>query len=138
MLNRANRFGGGYQPLEERIDENPPQEEIEENEPENEGESQIIRGDNFPIVDLKAYNTVGKEEQFIQISQKIDKCTGDKKATEETIKKAEFIIMLDLKTLLAKSATDAELNWVRDAIRREEMKTAPEQYRPIFEKLSNK
>ena len=46
--------------------------------------------------------------------------------------------MLDLKTLIAKSATDAELNRVRDAMRREEKNTAPEQNRPIFEKLSNK
>ena len=29
LLNRANRFGGGYQPLEERLEENPPQEAIE-------------------------------------------------------------------------------------------------------------
>ena len=27
LLNRANRFGGRYQPLEERVEENPPQEE---------------------------------------------------------------------------------------------------------------
>ena len=46
--------------------------------------------------------------------------------------------MLDLKTLTAKSNTDAELNWVRDAMRRAERNTAPEPYRPVFEKLSNK
>ena len=91
MLSRANRLGGGYQSLEERIEENPPQEEIEENGPEREGESQIIRRDNYPIVDLKAYNTDRKEAQFLQINQIFDKITGDKKATEETIKKANSL-----------------------------------------------
>ena len=148
LLSRANRLGGVYQPLEDRTaeDEDPnnnnhhQQPEIieEENEPESESESQIIRGDNFPIVDLKAYNTEGREAQFIQINQVIDKMTGDKKATEDAIKKAEFNFMLDLKTLIAKSNTDAELNRVRDAMRRAEKNTAPESYRTVFEKLSNK
>ena len=34
---------------------------IKENEPEVEGKSQIIQGDNFSIVDLKAYNRKGKD-----------------------------------------------------------------------------
>ena len=74
LLTRANRFDGGYQPLEERREEQEaPQAEMEEEtEQETEGESQIIRGDNFPIVDLKAYNTEGKEAQFIQINQVIE------------------------------------------------------------------
>ena len=45
--------------------------------------------------------------------------------------------MLDLKTLIAKSSTDAELNRVRDAMRRGENNTAPEHYRANFEKLNN-
>ena len=148
LLTRANRLGGGYQPIEDRTaeDEDPnnnnnhQQPEIieEENEPESEGESQIIRGDIFPIVDLKAYNTEGREAQFIQINQVVEKMTGDKKATEDAIKKAEFNFMLDLKTLIAKSNTDAELHRVRDAMRRAEKNTAPESYRTVFEKLSNK
>ena len=89
-------------------------------------------------MDLKAYNTEGREAQFIQINQVIDKLVGDKKVTEDVIKKAEFNFILDLKTLIAKSNTDAELNWVRDAMRRAERNTAPEPYRPVFEKLSNK
>ena len=146
LLTQANRIGG-YQPIEDRTAEdvdpnnnnNHQQPEIiEENEPESEGESQIIRGDNFPIVDLKAYNTEGREAQFIQINQVVEKMTGDKKATEDAIKKAEFNFMLDLKTLIAKSNTDAELNRVRDAMRRAEKNTAPESYRTVFEKLSNK
>ena len=87
---------------------------------------------------MKAFNTEGKEAQFIQINQVIDKITGNKKLTEETIEKAEFDFMLDLKTLIAKSTTDAELNRVRDAMRRNEKNTAPETYRTTFEKLSNK
>ena len=46
--------------------------------------------------------------------------------------------MLDLKTLIAKSSMDAELNRVRDAMRRGEKNTAPDQYRTLFEKLNNK
>ena len=45
--------------------------------------------------------------------------------------------MLDLKTLTAKSTTDAELNRIRDAMRRGESKTGPGPYRPIFENLNN-
>ena len=141
LLTRANRFGGGYQPLEERMEETqetPQPEMAEETEQEREGESQVIRGANFPILDLKAYNTEGKEAQFIQINQIIEKTTGNQKNTEETIKKAEFNFMLDLKTLIAKSSTDAELNRVRDAMRRGEKNTAPEHYRANFEKLNNK
>ena len=132
LLSRVNRIGGGYQPLEDRIAEeedpnnnNQQQPEIiEENEPDSEGESQIVREDNFPIVDLKAYNTEGREAPIIQINQVIDKLTGNKKATEDVIKKAEFNFMLDLKTLIAKSKTDLELNRVRDAMRRAERNTA--------------
>ena len=142
LLTRVNRFGGGYQLLEEQAeeeDQEPQQPEIiEEAEVESECESQIIRGDNFPIVDLKAFNTEGKEAQFIEINQVIDKVTGNKKVTEETIKKAEINFMLDLKTLIAKSATNAELNRVSSAMRRNEKNTAPEAYRTTFEKLSNK
>ena len=43
--------------------------------------------------------------------------------------------MLDLITLIAKSTTDAELNRVRGAMRRAEINTAPEPYRPAFEEL---
>ena len=112
-------------------------ETIEDTEQESEGESQVVRGDNFPIVDLKSYNTDGKEIQFIQINQVIEKFTGEKN-TEATIKKAEFNFLLDLKTLIAKSSTDAELNRVRDAMKRGEKNTATDQYRTTFEKLNNK
>ena len=76
LLTRANPFGGGYQPLEEQVGEQqePQQQQpetIEDTEQESEGESQVTRGDNFPIVDLKSYKTDGKEIQFIQINQVI-------------------------------------------------------------------
>ena len=46
--------------------------------------------------------------------------------------------MLDLKTLIAKSSTDAHFSRVRDAMRRGEKNTAPAHYRTNFEKLNNK
>ena len=98
FLTRANRSGGGYQPLEERVEEEQEYQQpetIQDIEQENEGETQVVRGDNFPIVDLKSYNTDGKEIQFIHINQ-----VFEKKNTEATIKKAEFNFMLDLKTLM--------------------------------------
>ena len=87
-MTRANRFGGGYQPLEERVEEEQEvqqPETIEDIEQESEAESQVVRGDNFPIVDLKSYNTDGKEIQLIQINQVIEKVTGEKKNTKATI-----------------------------------------------------
>ena len=52
----------------------------------------------------------------VYINQIIAKITGDRKNTEDTIKKAEFNFFHDLKTLIAKSSPDAELNRVRDAM----------------------
>ena len=63
---------------------------------------------------------------------------GDKKATEDAIKKTEINFMLDLKTLIPKSATDAELNRVRDAMRQAKKYSPRETYRPAFEKVSKK
>ena len=122
---------------EQKKQKEQPQAEADENEPESEGGSQIIRADNFLIVDLKAYNTEKKEAHFIEINQTIDKMTGDKTTTEETIKKGKLNFIFYLKTLFAKSATDADPNRIRDAMRRGK-NTTPEQYRAIFEKLSNK
>ena len=59
-------------------------------------------------------------------------------ATEDAIKKDEVNFILDLKILIAKSATEAESNRVRDARRRGEKNTASKTYRPAFEKLWNK
>ena len=67
------------QPAEERI-----------NDSESEGESQIIRGDNLPMVDLKNYNTESKEAHYVQINQIIGTVTEGKKMAEETIKKRRW------------------------------------------------
>ena len=144
LIPRANRLGGGYQPIQtirEEQEQIPMEEQLPEeqsNDPESEGESQIIRGDNLPIVDLKNYNTEGKEAHYVQINQIIGVVTEGKKVTEETIKKAEMDFMLDLKSLIAKSATDAELNRVKLALTREDRSMAPEHYRQQFENISTR
>ena len=74
----------------------------------------------------------------MQINQIIGTVTEGKKIAEETIKKAEMDFMLDLKNLIAKSATDAELNRVKLALNREDRNMAPEHYRPHFENISSK
>ena len=143
LIQRANRLGGGYGPIQEAENE-PEQNEMEQpaeeriNNSESEGESQIIRGDNLLIVDLKNYNTDCKEAHDVQINQIIGTFTEGKKIAGETIKKAEIDFMLDLKNLIAKPATDAELNRVKLALNREDRNIAPEHYRPHFENISSK
>ena len=46
--------------------------------------------------------------------------------------------MLDLKSLIAKSATDAELNRIKLALTREDRSMAPEHCRQQFENISTK
>ena len=67
---------------------------------------------------------------------KYNNLTANKKATENNIKKAEFEFMLDLKTLISKTAIDPELTRVRTSMRREDRKTIPDGYRTVFDKLS--
>ena len=62
--------------------------------------------------------------------------TSNKKITEENIKKAEFEFMMDLKTLISKTATDPELTHVRNRMRREDREITPDGYKPVFDKLS--
>ena len=64
------------------------------------------------------------------------KLPGNKKITEDTIKKAEFEYMLDLKTLISKTATDSELTRMRASMRLEDKDTTLDGYRPVFDKLS--
>ena len=85
-MRRANRLGGGYQPLIEEQDE--PEDIREEGEleienGETEEDSVIMRGDNLPIVDLSNNNTNGKEAKYIQINHIVGKLTSNKKITEE-------------------------------------------------------
>ena len=90
----------------------------------------------MPIVDLSKFNTDGKEAHYIQIIHIVGKLSGNKKITEDTIKKAEFEFMMDLKTLIARTAIDPELTKVRISMRREDREATPEGYKPVFEKLS--
>ena len=91
LIQRTNRLGGGYQPMqvaeqipnEIQAEEQPMEDRT--NDSESEGESQVIRGDNLPIEDLKNYNTEGKEAHYVQINQIIGAITEGKKLAAETI-----------------------------------------------------
>ena len=52
------------------------------------------------------------------------------------MKKAEFEFIMDLKTLIARTAIDPELTRIRISMRREDREATPEGYKPVFEKLS--
>ena len=97
LIQRANRLGGGYQPLQtirEEQEQIPMEEQLPEeqsNDPEKEGESQIIRGDNLPIVDLKNYNTEGKEAHYVQINQTIGVVTEGRKSPKKQLRKRKWI-----------------------------------------------
>ena len=137
LLRRANRLGGGYHPInfeEEETEEMREEGEVETAETEE--DSVIMRGDNLPIVDLSKYNTDGKEAKHIQINHIVGKLTANKKVTEDHIKKAEFDFMMDLKTMITKTAIDPELTRVRTSMRREDRETIPDGYRTVFDKLS--
>ena len=97
-----------------------------------------MRGDNVPIVNLSNNNTDGKETKYIQINHIVGKLTTNKKVTEDHIMKAEFEFMMDLKTLISKTAIDPELTRVRKSMRREDRETIPEGYWTAFDKLSIK
>ena len=76
LIRRANRLGGGYQPIIEEQEEQPNEvrEEGElEVENETEEDSKIMRGDNLPIVDLSKHNTEGKEAKYIQMNYIVGK-----------------------------------------------------------------
>ena len=141
LTQRANRIGGGYRPIQEEEENEPeaPEEgelQAEQNTVDTEEDSVIMRGDNLPIVDLSKYHTEGKEAHYIQINHIVGRLTENKKMTEENIKKAEFNFMLDLKTLISKTAIDPEMTRVRTSMRREKKDSAPEGYRAVFDKLS--
>ena len=76
------------------------------------------------------FGTISAEELLIS---KYMTAITDKKLP---IKKAEFNFMLDLKTLISKTAIDPEMTPVRTSMRREERDSAPEGYRAVFDKLS--
>ena len=100
---------------------------------DTEEHSVVMQGDNLPIVDLCKYHTDGKEAHYRQINHFLGKLTENKELTEDNIKKAKFNFMLDLKTLILKTAIDMEMTRVRASMLREERDTAPEGYRPVFD-----
>ena len=136
ILRRANRLGGGYQPIQEKPEEKTEEGEINQEPEDTEEDSVLLRGDNLSIVDLSKYNTDGKEAKYIQINHIVGKLTANKKITEENIKKAEFEFMMDLNTLISKTATDPELTHVRNSMRRGDREITPDGYKPVFDKLS--
>ena len=141
LTHRANRIGGGYRPIQVEEEEKPEAPEggelqAERNKVYTAEDSVIMRGENLPIVDLSKYHTDGEEAHYFQINHIVGRITEIKKLTEENIKKAEFNFMLDLKILISKTAIDPEMTRVRASMRREEKDTAPEGYRPVFDKLS--
>ena len=64
--------------------------------------------------------------------------TEGKKAVESTTENVEMEFMLDSKTMIAKSSTDADLNRVKLAITRNDSDMAPEGYKQRFNNLSMK
>ena len=138
IMRRANRLGGEYQPLKEVQDPDEIREEgeLEIENAETEENSVIMRSDNLPIVYLSKINTDGKEAKCIQINHIVGKLTSNKKITEEHIKKAEFEFIMNLKTLIAKTAIEPELNLVRNSMRREDRESISDGYRTVFDKLS--
>ena len=124
LTQRANRIGGGYRPIQVEEEEEPeaPDEgelQAEQNTVDTEEDSVIMRGDNLLIVDLSKYHTDDKEAHYIQINHLMGSLTQNKKLKEENIKNAEFNFMLDLKTLISKTAIDPEMTRVQARMRRE-------------------
>ena len=117
IMRRSKRLGEGYQLIYEETEKNAEDGEIER-EPEDTEEDRIILcGDNLPNVNLSKDNTEGKEAKYIQINHIVGNLTSNKKVTEDNIKNAEFEFMLDLKTLISKTAIDPELARVRSSMR---------------------
>ena len=87
-------------------------------------------------MDLRKVNTDGKEAHYIQNNHIVEKVSGSNKITEDTLKKAEFEFMLDLKSLITRNAIDPELRRVRGSMRREDRETTPDGYRLVFDKFS--
>ena len=78
----------------------------------------------------------GKEARYVQINQIVGAATKWKKATENTIRKTEMDLMLDLNTMITKSIIDAKLNRVNLTITRNGRELAPEGYKQLIDGLS--
>ena len=87
-------------------------------------------------MDLSKFNTDGKEAHYIDINHIVEKLSGNKKIAEDTIKKAEFEFIMDLRSLISRTVIDPELTRLRASMRREDRETTFEGYRPVLDKLS--
>ena len=133
LLNRAK----GFQLFEERAEENEqPQEELGENQLKSEGESQIFRGDNLATVHLKAFNTEGKEAQFIQTTKLSKWWPETKKPPKWQWMKRNSISCWIYQRLLHSLPLMPNITVSKMIYEETEKLKAPEQYRPHFEKLS--
>ena len=78
------------------------------------------------------------EAHYIQVNHIVGKLSENMKVTEDTIKKAEIEFMLDLKSLISRTAIDPELTRVRASMRREDRETIPDGYRPVYNKMGSR
>ena len=70
------------------MEEQLPEDRI--NDSETKRESQIIRGDNLSIVDLRKYNTEGKEAHYVQINQIIGAVAEGKISLKKLLKERKW------------------------------------------------
>ena len=82
LIRRANRLGGGYQPIQEEPEDNPEDGAIDQVPEDTEEDSIIMRSDKLSIVDINKYSTDGKEAKYIQINHIVGNLTTNKKITE--------------------------------------------------------
>ena len=122
LILRANTILGGYKPIVVEEEESPEEKreegEIEQETVQTEDNGVILRGNNLPIMNLTKYNTDGKETKYLHIYHVVGKMNTNKKVTEDHIKETEFVFLMDLKTLISKTAIDPELTRVRNSMRK--------------------
>ena len=95
-----------------------------------EGDSLVLLEDNLSIVDWNNFNTEGKEIHYIQTIHIVGQLSSNKQITDDTMKQAEFDLVLQPGT-----AKDPEFTRAR-ASKRRETETTPDGYRQAFDKLS--
>ena len=142
ITQRGNRLGGGYRPI---------QDEEERERSGSTGRRRTTSRTKYGRHRRRQRDNAGRpsairrpqqvshrrqRSRLIEINHIVGRLTENKKMTEENTKKAEINFMLDLKTLISKTAIDLEMTRVRFSIKREDGETAPEGYRPVFDKLS--
>ena len=135
-MRRANRLGGGYQPIQEEPEEIADEGELYLEPEYTEEDSILMRRDNLPIGDLNKYNTDTKEAKYIRITHIVGNLTVNKKSDLRKHQKGATWIHIGLKTLVSKIALDMPPTCVRSSLRRQDRETTPVGYQPVFEKLS--